>query len=92
MTTKNSQKNGQKFLLICLFISLILLSLGFFYYQKTYSNDNKIVATNSKKRTNRISISNLDNSEQSSKKPENKVIELTGSISQSQWHNPVFCF
>ncbi len=83
MTTKNSQSNGHKFLLICLFISLILLFSGFFYYQKTYSNDNKIVTTNSKKRTNRISISHLDNSEQNSKKDENKVIELTNSISQN---------
>lgn len=82
MTTKNSQSKGHKFLFICLFISLILLSLGFFYYQKTYSNDNKIVTTNSKKRTNRISISHLDNSEQSSKKDENTVIELTNSNSQ----------
>lgn len=93
ITTENGQKNGQKFVLICLFISLILLFSGFFYYQKTYSNNNsKTVATNSKKRTNKlsISISNLsDNSESNSNNynKDNNTIESSNLNTQDLQNN-----
>lgn len=63
---QNDKKNGQKFFLICLLMSLILLFSGFFYYQKTYSNntDSSKIAVKTKKRTNKTSMPNLsDNSE-----------------------------